>query len=362
VSNACKPRLSHASTILLRGIFLWLGVSGSGHAATICVQANDGLGLQSALAVAATNGEDDLIQLQGGQYDMPSNFPLEYYPNLQQNDLTIEGGYADFFGNPCGLAPSTPDARQTVLNGGQLKLTMPGGAGSITLKAITISNMVNSNQQSIPVSIGGLAGSTGNVSIYNVIFEGNGSSTNEAIFLSAIGGFIRVQNSIFLENYSFAGVNPIDIVNFSTSGNLCLEVINSTFTSNAASRSAVKLRAPMCQSLLANDILWGNSGGDIDISYPATTILVNDDLGDLAEAAGTQSSALLSIDPMFYPDASLKDLSPLRDAGNDGGFVFSPGPYDVVGNQRVYGSHPDIGAFEIQDVIFAHGFDFQPPF
>jgi hypothetical protein len=40
-----------------------------------------------------------------------------------------------------------------------------------------------------------------------------------------------------------------------------------------------------------------------------------------------------------------------------GGFIFANGDYDAFGNPRIYGANPDIGAFEISDVIFAHAFD-----
>lgn len=140
-------------------------------------------------------------------------------------------------------------------------------------------------------------------------------------------------------------------------GALCVAIVNSTFTGNFSSVAAVELYVPSCGALAANDILWGNPSGDIEIHFPDTTYLVNDDLGNLGEAANTQSSNLLSTNPMFNSDFSLCDASPLRDAGGDGSFIFSPGKFDVVGNPRVYGTHPDVGAYEIQDVIFANGVD-----
>ncbi len=71
----------------------------------------------------------------------------------------------------------------------------------------------------------------------------------------------------------------------------------------------------------------------------------------------------MSIDPLFNVDYSLSDFSPLRDKGSAGAPFFSPGDFDVEGQPRIYHSeHVDIGAFEVQDVIFAHDFDFQMPF
>ena len=119
-------------------------------------------------------------------------------------------------------------------------------------------------------------------------------------------------------------------------------------------------------AILANDILFNNSSGDIYFFFPAMTYLVNDDLGNLNEADNTTASDLISLNPLFNADFSLEDYSLLRDRGSDGDIVFTPGPFDVVGNPRTYyaghpGAHTDIGAYEIQDVIFVHAFDQSVP-
>ena len=54
-------------------------------------RAGDIAGLQAALAAAAVNGQDDIILLQRGSYDMPSSFALKYYPNAETKDLEISG-------------------------------------------------------------------------------------------------------------------------------------------------------------------------------------------------------------------------------------------------------------------------------
>ena len=172
-----------------------------------------------------------------------------------------------------------------------------------------------------------------------------------------MGGTLSIQNSVFASNGSFAGKSPIAFAATAPNGAFAAEITNSTFTDNLSSVAAVQLYVPSGNALLANDILWSNYGGDIDIHFPSTTWLLNDDLTSLGEATNTQSYALLSVDPLFNADFSLRDASALRDAGSDGSIVFYPGVSDVVGNSRTYGVYPDIGAYEIQDVIFADDFD-----
>jgi hypothetical protein len=108
--------------------------------------------------------------------------------------------------------------------------------------------------------------------------------------------------------------------------------------------------------MLGNDIFWGNGGGDLQLASSPTYVW-NADVGDLNDFANAITSQAMSQDPLFNPDFSLSDFSPLRDAGVEGGFLFANGDYDAFGNPRIDGAHPDIGAFEISDVIFAHAFD-----
>jgi len=211
------------------------------------------------------------------------------------------------------------------------------------------------------VAIGGIAASNGSIEIYNSVFAGNVSTTSVAVFLEAVGGSLLVQNSVFASNGSLGGYPSIELGVFQSSNTPCAEIVNTTFVHNTSAAPAVELNSS-CAAIVANSIFWANTPQDLQIDDVSATVLMRDDLSNLDEATGTQASGLISMDPMFNSDFSLKDLSPLREAGSDGVGFFSPGQYDVRGEQRVYGVHPDLGAFEIQDVISAYGFDFQLPF
>ena len=217
--------------------------------------------------------------------------------------------------------------------------------------------MLSDNQHSLPVAIEALANSMGSVTVRNTSFFGNVSTGNQAVHIGNSQGSILVQDSIFAENGSFAGVSPAEVANFGTSGSLCTEVINVTVRQNNSSSPAMEVRNASCQSLLANDIFWGNNGGNIAVVFAAMTGVVNSDFEDLGEVSGTASSGLISLDPQFNSEGGLRDASPLRDAGIDGVPVFSLGAYDVIGNPREFGNAPDIGAFEIQEFIFANSFE-----
>ena len=103
---------------------------------------------------------------------------------------------------------------------------------------------------------------------------------------------------------------------------------------------AVNIRSQDCLSVMANDIFWSSVGSDLDIWWPSMALLTNDDVEHIADTANTQASNILSVDPLFNPDLSLQDLSPMRQLGNSGGFLFSPGEFDLIGNPRIYQNAP----------------------
>jgi len=75
------------------------------HAATFCV--SDATELQDALTVAASNGENDTIQIVQGTY--VGNF---IYESTEANSLALEGGY----NSGCGSRILDPE--NTILNEG----------------------------------------------------------------------------------------------------------------------------------------------------------------------------------------------------------------------------------------------------
>jgi hypothetical protein len=353
-------KTSHALKGACLSILLLLITAVHARAATVtCITAGDTAGLQAALAAAENNNDDDVIELQAGEYMMPINFPLSYAAAVEVNNLTIEGGYTDSMGNPCGAPPTTPDARQTILHGGTLYIHM-AGAGSFTLTSVTVENTFSTDPTFPPVYIGGYIDFTGTVTVQHAMFLNNASTTKSAVYIFAAKGPLIVQDSLFANNESAsASESPVHMGSLSTAGAFCALIINSTFANNSSGAAGgLDVYASMCIALMANDIFWGGALGAVRIEDPQWAYLDNDDFDDLSEAANAaQAAGLLSVDPMFYPDFSLHNLSPLRDKGNPGGFVFSLEPFDVVGKPRVYGANPDIGAFETYDIIFADAFE-----
>ena len=336
---------------------------GAGHAsaATYCITAGDVGGLSAAMLSASSNGESDIIKLQAGYYAVPPNFLLSYSPTAadQGGDLTIAGGYAEFFPDNCGITPVAPDASVTIVEGGRWRTQLSSTGGSITLNAMTLQSTYGTDPTHASIELGAESGATGNITVDNMMFVDNGSLVSAAISLMTDSGAVSVRNSLFAATTVLGTTSAVQIGSL-RNGSFCALIVNSTFASTAATEPALQVSTANCPAVLANDILWNNpQGGDVVFDAPSNAYLSSNDIEHAADAGGTHVTDLYSVDPQFRPDYSLSDLSALRDKGNAGTGLFSPGAFDVVGNPRVYfGVLPDIGAFEIQDVIFA--FDFDP--
>jgi hypothetical protein len=331
------------------------------HAAEVCVLAGDSIGLQTALATLAANSEDNTIKLQAGAYDA-SGMLLKYLPSAHEHSLVLSGGFhedADT-NDPCGGFRSF-DARDTTISGGRLWMNLPDGAGSIALSLFTVTSTFTASGQAPPVDIQDFPNSTGSLAIDRVIFEGMGSPDWHAIYLSTSNGSLSISNSIFRQNASFGdSVSAIVIDNRRMDNSLCTGIVQSTFARNQSVTVPAIAITGMCSPLVVNSVFWDNIPGQLTID-PATGYFANDDVMTMSEIANMQATHSFSLDPMFAPDLSIGDMSPLREAGISGGSgsLFSNGDRDVVGATRIYGMNPDIGAFELQDVIFAHPFDWQ---
>jgi hypothetical protein len=346
---------------LLLGLSLGLSFAACERAratTTTCIPDGDIAGLQAALSAAASNGDDDLIQLQIGHYSMPSAFVLDF-PSAEAHSLTIEGGYSPNFGNACGMPPASPDARLTVLDRGLWKLHLATGAASITLRGLTLQNASSADATHAPIEIDADAAATGTIALENAMLIGNSSAGTSAIYFSAGQGAISVQNSLLASNVTLAPINPIRFRSVRNSS-FCVSLVNSTFAGNVAAQPSVYVLHPNCLAIAANDIFWGNATSDVVFSNLAGAYLVSDDLSAPNDATGTQSFDILSANPVFDADFSIQASSPLRDRGNPGGVgsVFSPGLFDVTGQVRASPAGlPDIGAFENTDVILINGFE-----
>jgi parallel beta helix pectate lyase-like protein len=135
---------------------------GQASAATVCVSTTQEL--SSALSTAASNGEDDTIQVVRGSYGGGMLFS-----STQSNSLTVNGGYAP------GCGSRTVDPANTILdaaNGTFVLALASSAATNLVVDGLTLRN------GSFTGNVSGLALSTqrGDVTVSNCVVTGNSTS------------------------------------------------------------------------------------------------------------------------------------------------------------------------------------------
>ena len=334
----------------------------SAHAAEFC--ATTATELQAALDSARNNGEDDTIKLRARIYTPLTADGFKVYSNEPFN-LVIRGGYHYWNGNPCGLAFNSADL--TVIDGGgiaallRVSLSPPGG--NLSLASMTFRNGINDSNGSPPVFLGTVVGYSGDIDLQRIVVRGNHSTY---AFHAYTEGSVTVRNSAFIDNvitqaYMSAAIFDSD----GTSGTAKLTFVGNTAAGNTTQQTGnfarIKLWVKSGTLDVYNNVFCGNADHDLQINVEsgvAATVAYNDICSSGVWGGAIAEVANLNVDPGFVGagDYHLRGDSPLRDSGDNS----PPGGTDSIdagGKTRVVFGTVDIGAYELQDLIFADGFD-----
>ena len=296
--------------------------------------------LQSALNEAATNNEDDTIQVVQGTYLTPGS-QFEY--SSQKNfSITLLGGFA------AGCESRVLDPTNTILDGQNanrvIRIDPWWGSGNIVFQGFTIRNGNPSDSEGGGgFYFGGTADSSGNYTIDHNIFIGNTSSNRGGgLYGGSDLGITYIHNNLILNNYAEIEHGAAAITSNGTA-----YITNNTVCGNSSKDPGGGLR--LCASKIgsvSNNIFFGNSEIDL-ILASFGIVLLNNDIGTLEGTPGIGSAENVNVNPLFVApgDFHLRGDSPLVDTG-----AASPpeglSTTDIEGNSRVMGSAPDIGAYE----------------
>jgi hypothetical protein len=361
-------QLKKISVILL---FSWQCILDS-QAAEFC--ATNSTELTTALSTAEHNDQHDVIKIAVGNYEGGFTFS-----GFDGYDLSISGGWSDFFGNPCGQQINTPF--DTILDGDNSQKVLDIIAYDDN--DITISNLTIINGNALPGSTGGLdlfgwTGYVGDVIIEKVAFINNKGNFHSALGIQR-GRKITVRNSIFALNQNTTGDGTLALNN----SELGIYFNNNTLVNNTslATDSSVHsgLRAVFSEGaglFVANNLFYNNDGYDAWFSRPNSTstesYLYNNNISTYTgvtieniannySAAPIFESGFLSFKPTIAsPGINQGRNSPL--------FVPVPPPFsfqwgvgltDFEGNTRVQDGSVDVGAIEVEPEIpiFENGFE-----
>jgi hypothetical protein len=323
-------------------ILVLAGIAGTADAATVCVSTANGI--QSALNIAAANGQDDVIAIVGGSYPLSTKLTFN---STEAHSLALVGGWN------AGCTINTGMA--TTLNGQHAVqlLEASNSNGSIEVSLITFVAGTASN------AIVYVSSNIGSAIVDRNIFVGNRSLEDiGALTVYVGGGGVRVRENLVVANRGglLGGI-------FVSQESGESYITGNTIVSNTSDAEGVGggLFISGGHFTISNNIIWNNAGATgSDFSTQAAHSRFNNDIGLVGiGAAPDQMIGEQYVDPQFascgFLCFELAWDSPLVDAGVDAPAAGQLS-VDLVGKPRKLGAHVDIGAYE-NEVIFVDGFE-----
>jgi hypothetical protein len=331
-------------------------------AADFCVDTS--AELQSALAAAAVNGEDDVIRVEPGSYPVPAGGFL-YDGTLENHNLVLSGGWRTI-GLPPNVLPcflrDRIDPRRTQIHGGATVGNMTLRAGGHFALVLVEGIMFAGGHATGNQTAGGLYidGGDGVIVRYD-LFVGNEAEQTGGLFVSS-NSSVEVVENLFVGNNSAVSRGAMVLVG--THG----WITHNGFASNSGPSAAVYLLPTSSQSfVLTSNLFWDNAATGLDFAsgFQFGHPLLNDNLvQDLALIQGDidpASSGNFDADPLFSPPGECdRELGYELGQGSPAVDTASANPphglpdQDLIGRERVVGAAPDIGPFE-RRIVFCDG-------
>jgi hypothetical protein len=355
-----------------------LAVLPAAHSATFCVGTVGEL--QDALAIAESNGANDVIRIRTGTYTYIFPFVVTSfsYDTQEDFDITLQGGWTGLSGT-CSRRVSNPESTVLVGSGETRVLSITGSnssQGDIIVERLTVRDGAV-NGDGAGMRLGGNYGSngfSGDIVVENVYFDDNAAEAAAGLLISTNGG-VRVRNSVFRSNSCETNACAASIYTFSFDssqirtvfsnntifGNVCTTPSATTCITGGVLIQGLGL---MPRTAMFNNAFALNDGNDVELQSGSQVDVFYNNINMLAGTPASSFGNLNFINPGFISpilddDFRLKPTSPLRNAGYDGFLIGLP-PYsatDYAGTPRVQEGLIDIGAHEFSERIFEDGFD-----
>jgi hypothetical protein len=348
-----KLRCIHIEALILAAS-LWLLCFSTGAVAgdrTYCVSTKDEF--YAAMNYWKTSSDDNvIIDLVQGTYSLdPSSGNFDQAHAGGSAALVMTGG---FVLSDADCAPGPINGANTVLDGANATDFDLTANGNVTIQGLTVQRMLGNPSAGFTTAF--LIDSYGNgVSLKDVIVHDNTSAAiprNVATYISATGG-VLIADSLFYNDGCSGDVLGCSALEFGAfSGNFNVEIINTTIASNSTLGIVADDNAIVS---MVNDILWNNTGGDIQVNSGGSLNISYSDYNTISNSGSfTAGSGNIHTDPLFNSDYSLQ-LSPTRSPAINAGATqatvgllngYTYPARDLANKQRVVGSLVDLGPYE----------------
>lgn len=316
---------------------------------TICVTSNGELA--SALAIAQTSAVS--IELMQGSYDLKSTIWSSNAPNNFAKfyaGSSLSGGY---IGTTCATQNIDRD-NTTITDSSAFPLDQVQILGDATIQGLTFHLKDGFAILADGTSNAGLSAGTQLTLRRNVFTQTMTKSGTSPISMywnatTASGGTIRLVDNLVFGNSSPSDVGAVQLVE--VSGKPTFEAINNTIDNNSGLMEGILLQVQSAVPIYAyNNILFGNSGFDLDITASTNITLASNTIGthsypNTATVTGAKSGDP-KLDSNYEPITA--PVSPSINTGTSSVIGGLP-TTDLPGNPRQIGSEPDRGAYESND-------------
>lgn len=295
-------------------------------------------GIDAALEYFEEHNEDTIVRIAQGDYTIE---PRIVNPDA---DLVIAGGYVD---DTCQSRSYDP----------ALTVLRPRGEPHITFGAENLeigSIMVRGASEDVTLIASGTAFANGVLRMTRTRIEGPIAGG-----VTLLGEEVHVNESIVVgagSGDAFTGLCAVNVIGPDDGDDLVV-IQHSTIANNPAAGVCIgdyfANDDDEFSVWIDNNILWGNSPVDLDISatsrYVARNNIVGGFLGEFGPDDPGASGGTITAEPLFVDAAALdfrlQDASPAINSGRTATFDGIP-QFDIVGNPRWIGPAPDRGAYE----------------
>lgn len=186
--------------------------------------------------------------------------------------------------------------------------------------------------------------------IQNCIFTKNYAEYDGAGVFNTANSHVKITNSLFYKNWANYGGAILNTANSSS------DVLHCTFANNLVAgvgNGAAIYNQNSPAGFLRNSIVWNNTPNGQIINENSTNFVVRDNIISGGYDSQDEINHIYNLNPVFISETTgdyrIANGSPAQGKG-ELSIVPASLKIDLIGNQRVLGQKPDLGAYEFEGV------------